>query len=121
LLSNIFMPITNTTMKISELKSLIREALQETLTDQSFENLRSNVSSRTQLGEKWNKLVWSLEGIYEEVKDFEGMYTSTISKEGKPANIQETLRRVEQIVALATSIKPSIISMDVIQRKDMAS
>lgn len=108
-------------MKRSEIKLLIRECLNESLTDQSFDDLRSNISSRTQIGENWNKAVLAIEGMYEEIKNFEGLYRTGISQHGKPANIQEAIKRIEQVAALLQAAKPTVLSMDIIQRKDMMS
>ena len=108
-------------MNRSELKSLIRECLNEALTDQSFEFLRDQISNRTEIGEKWSSMIWALEGLYDQVKSFESLYSTTMSREGKPANIQDAVKKIEQIAALAQAMKPAVLSMDVIQRKDMMS
>jgi hypothetical protein len=108
-------------MNNSKLKSLILECLNEVLTDQVFDQLRYNISSRTMVGEKWSKLVYGLEGLYEELKDFESMYVTGISQEGKPANIQYSIKKVEEMVEVLNNIKSTVMSVDVIQRKDMGS
>ena len=105
-------------MKRTDLKSLIRECLNEALADQQFDDLRGNISSRTEIGEKWSQTIWALEGLYDQVKSFESLYPTGMSSQGKPANMQEAVKRIEQVVALLQSAKPTILSMDTIQRKD---
>ena len=102
-----------------ELKQLCKECLNEVLTDQAFESIRDNVSVSTEIGKSWSKMLYSLESLYDEAKDFESLYTTAISAHGKPANIQDAVKKIEQIAALAQAVKPAIMSMDAIQRKDM--
>jgi undecaprenyl pyrophosphate synthase len=107
-------------MTRNHIKQLFKECLNEVLTDQAFDSLRDNVGVSTEIGKAWSKLLYSLETLYEETKDFESLYTTSMSKYGKPANIQDALRKIEQITALAQAIKPAVISMDDIQRRDLS-
>jgi undecaprenyl pyrophosphate synthase len=106
-------------MTRNHIKQLFKECLNEVLTDQAFDSLRDNVGVSTEIGKAWSKLLYSLETLYEETKDFESLYTTSMSKYGKPANIQDAVKKIEQMAALAQAMKPAIMSMDAIQRKDM--
>jgi hypothetical protein len=106
-------------MTRNDIKQLLRECINEVLTNQQFESLRDNVSVSTEIGKSWSKMLYSLESIYDEAKDFESLYMTAISAHGKPANIQDAVKKIEQMAALAQAMKPAVMSMDAIQRKDM--
>jgi len=107
-------------MDTNKLHSLIKqtvneELLREGLTD--LEILHNNVSSSTMVGKPWFRLIQSLESVIDEVKDFSTMYSSRIH--GPLPNTHETSKKLGEIVRLLMEIKPTIISIDDIQKKDI--
>jgi hypothetical protein len=106
-------------MKRTDIKQLVRECLNEVITDQHFENLSDGISRSTEIGKNWMLASRSLETVYNEIRDFEGLYRTAIMKSGqKPANIAYSLQKLEQVVALLNEVKPTISTMSQIQSSD---
>lgn len=106
-------------MDKAELEALIRkticeEVLKEHLTD--LGHLHDNVSSRTMVGRPWYEMINGLESVIDEMKDFRAMYSPTLH--GPLPNTNEGMAKLQQIVQLLTELKPTVLAMDDIQRKD---
>ena len=54
-------------MKPEELKSFIKETVNEVLSEQltDLDRLNTNINSNTMVGEAWNKMVVKLETVYD--------------------------------------------------------
>lgn len=100
------------------LKKLINECINEVLTDQNFESASDGISNSSFIGKSWKTLVSELGRIHSEMKDFEGVYRTAIIKSGKPANINYSIQKIEQILSILQEIKPTVYTMDRIQNED---
>lgn len=107
-------------MQPEDLRALIKEAVQEVLKESpaTLDALTDGVSTSTITGEHWNKLVRHLESVIEEVRDFQSMYSSRLH--GPTPNVAAALTKLKEVVRLMVEIKPTILGMDDIQRKDMS-
>ncbi len=105
-------------MTKSELKSLIQESVQEVLKESltDLDVLSDGISNSSITGKSWNQLVRSLAAVIDEVKDFQGQYSSPAH--GPMPNVRESMMHLKQIVELMSKIKPTIYGMDDIERKD---
>ena len=111
-------------MKKSELKEFIASELVRLLNEgklneavTNLERLHDGVSTSTMIGQPWFNLINSLESVYDEVKDFKGMFSS--QRHGVLPNTQHARQTLDQIVKLLEEVKPIILGMDDIQRKDI--
>lgn len=107
-------------MQAEDLRALIKESIREILKESpaTLDSLTNGVSTSTITGEHWNKLVRQLESVIEEVRDFRSMYSARLH--GPTPNVDEAILNLREIVRLMVLIKPTILGMDDIQRKDMS-
>jgi hypothetical protein len=107
-------------MNKREIQSLIKKNVSKVLIEESLTNLeqyQDNISSSTMVGKPWISMVSSLEAVMDEVKDFKGMYSSKIH--GPLPNTDDAMRKLQLVVQLLGEIKPVIIGMSDIERKDI--
>jgi hypothetical protein len=107
-------------MDKTELQTLIKKTISEQLIKEALTNLdvlHDGISTSTMVGKEWYKLVNALEGIIDETKDFKSMYSAALH--GPPPNTQGALINLQMIVKLLTAMKPVILGMDDIQKKDI--
>ena len=100
-------------MKKELLKEIIKEILQEEITD--LGRIHSGISTSTEIGKSWNHLIWKLETVVDEVKDFQSLY---LTAKNKPQTT-EAHKRLLAVVKILESIKPTIAQMDKIQKEDL--
>ncbi len=91
--------------------------LSERLADLS--QLRDNVSRGSIVGRPWHNLVQSLESVIDEVENFGGQYVS--ASHGPLPPTADAARKLQEVVRLLAAVKPIIIGMDEIERKDQYS
>ena len=107
-------------MTPSDIKKLIKEEvakvqLQEALVN--LEHLHDNVSSSTMIGRPWLQLISSLEAVIDEVNSFNSSYSSGLH--GPMPNSSAAIEKLQQVIRLLSEIKPIILGMDDIQKKDV--
>lgn len=102
------------------IKSLIREEVNRALVNETlanFESLHDGISTSTTSGKAWFKLINSLESVVNEVKNFNEQHSS--SRHGALPNTSGATIKLESVVETLQSIKPVIIGMDHIEKKDI--
>ena len=112
-------------MDKNELYALIKETIKQTFNENQFINeecidldhLSDGISRGSGIGRPWSNLVQSLESVIDETKNFNSMYSPVLH--GPSPNIDPALKKLNVIVKLLTEIKPIILQMDNIQRKDV--
>jgi len=106
-------------MDKDKLNNLIKQTVNEEIIRESLVDLghlHDGISTRTLVGQPWFKLVSALEDIVNEVKDFKDMYSPSLH--GPMPNTQGALIQLQIAVKVLESIKPVILGMDDIQKKD---
>lgn len=107
-------------MSPSELKSLVKEEVAKTLLKEAMVNiefLHDGISTSTMTGKPWFQLVNALESVINEVKDFKGQYSDP--RHGPMPNCEGALIQLQMVVKLLQGVKPVIMGMDDIERKDI--
>lgn len=102
-----------------DIKALIKEEVAKALVKEAlanFEALQAGVSRGTMIGKLWWELIYSIQSVTDEVKDFKDMYSSSLH--GPMPNTNDGMIKLQQIVQLLNELKPLILSMDDIQKKD---
>ena len=102
-----------------QLEALIRQIVTEQLVKEglvSLDDLHDGVSHSTMVGKYWYEMISGLETVINETKDFKGMYSPTLH--GPLPNTQGALIQLQMVVKILQGIKPVILGMDDIQRKD---
>lgn len=105
---------------MTSIKSLIKNEVAKALINENlanFDQFHSGISRSSEIGKEWIKLIYSLESIVNEVKDFSSLYPP--STHGPTPNITEAMTKLKQIAQLLVEIKPIILGMDDIQKKDI--
>jgi len=90
------------------------EIIRESLVD--LDHLRDGISTNTLVGQPWRKLAYAMEDIVNEVKNFKDMYSPRLH--GPLPNTEGALIQLQIAVKVLESIKPVILGMDDIQKKD---
>jgi hypothetical protein len=106
-------------MDSPELQVLIKKIVAEQLVKEqlvSLDDLHDGVSRSTMIGKYWYEMISGLETVINETKDFKGMYSPTLH--GTLPNTQGALIQLQMIVKMLQGIKPVVLGMDDIQRKD---
>jgi len=99
------------------LESLVKEILNEELVN--LERLQAGVSrSTTILGKHWTNMIQSLEGVYDDVKDFHDLYV-TAKQPPSVEVIKNVQTKLDQVIKLLEEIRPVIVQLDKIQREDL--
>jgi hypothetical protein len=104
-------------MTQSQIKALIKEEVAKVLIIENIDALRDNISTTSIVGKYWNGLVSSLSSLMEEVTEFSGLYSSQVH--GPLPNTSGGIQKLMMIVKLLEEVKPLILSMDDIQKKDI--
>ena len=107
-------------MTPDELKSLIKEQVAKQLIKEAMvdlEFLHDGISTSTMTGKPWFQLVNALESVINEVKDFKGQYAS--ARHGPLPNCEGALIQLQMVVKILQGVKPVIMGMDDIERKDI--
>ena len=107
-------------MSKNNIHSLIKEIVSEELIKESLislDGIHDGISTSTMVGEPWSKMVNSLEAVINEVKDFRSMYSPAFH--GPMPNTEIAYQRLQEVIKLLTEIKPVILGMDDIQKKDV--
>ena len=102
-----------------EIDKLILESIQEVLTEShtDLSHLQSSITNRTLIGEAWFKTISGLEGIVDETKEFNNLYSH--QRHGPLPNTLEAMRILSEILKLCQQLKPYILGMDNIQKNDV--
>lgn len=103
-----------------DIKKLVKEEVAKALVTESLisiEHLHDGISTSTMTGRPWFQLVNALESVINEVNDFNGQYSS--SRHGPLPNTRGAMVQLQMVVKLLESVKPVIIGMDDIERKDV--
>jgi hypothetical protein len=118
-------------MNQEEFKSLIRESAEEVIRENDsydpknlsayFHKLDANIRNNTIIGSKWNKLVDGLQGVFDEVRDFEYMYRTQLSKEQNKPQTIIAKEKIEQIVKMLEEITPIVEQIHKVQMRDRVS
>jgi len=106
-------------MLMNEIKDLIKEELIQYIIKESkmeLNHLKNNISNSTITGKSWNKLIDQLGDVINEIKDFNSQYSSPIH--GPLPNTSTALLKAKEIISILQEIKPVIIGMDSIERKE---
>ena len=85
----------------------------------NLEHLYGNISNSTMTGKYFRNFISSLESLIEVTQDFKGEFSSTLH--GPLPNTAEGERILGEIVKLCNSLKPIILGMNDIEKKDMWS
>ena len=102
-------------MDKAEIQTLIKEAiLKESLG--SLDHLQDGISLRTMTGRPWSNLIGSVESLMDEMKDFRSLYNPRLH--GPLPNTNEGVLKLQQVIQLLTELKPIVMEMDDIERKD---
>lgn len=106
-------------MNPEQLKALIKEEVKKALIAEArveLDHLHDGISSRTMTGEPWFKLVSALEDVINEMIDFPSLYSPSLH--GPLPNTRGALVQLQMVAKLLESVKPVVIGMDDIERKD---
>jgi hypothetical protein len=106
-------------MDKTELQNLVKKTVNEQLLQEalvSLEHLHDGVSTSTLVGKDWYNLVNALEAVINETKDFKGMYSAALH--GPPPNTEGAMYNLQMVAKLLGAIKPVVLGMDDIQKKD---
>jgi len=108
-------------MNESDLQALIKQVRKETLNEElmNLDKLTDGISTVSLVGKEWNKLISGLEGLLNETKDFNQMYSAALH--GPQPNTGGAMVNLAMILKLLGAIKPVVLGMDDIQKKDMYS
>lgn len=99
-------------MNKESLKKIIHEVLNE-IQDDELEDLHRGISSSTDIGRHWFKLINDLETVMADVKEFN-------TSSGEPqVYVKEALEKFSSIVNILQSLHPTIKGMDEIQMRDL--
>jgi hypothetical protein len=107
-------------MTSADIKSIVKEEIARATLNESLvslDYLHDNVSTSTIAGKSWYKLISGLESVINEVKDFNDQFLS--SRHGPLPNTRTALIQLQMIVKSLESVKPTIIGMDDIERRDV--
>ena len=107
-------------MKSSDIKKLIKETVAKAIIKESMIDLaylHDNVSSSTMIGRPWLQMISSLESVIDEVNSFNSSYPS--ARHGPSPNSAAAMEKFQQVISLLSEIKPVILGMDDIQKKDI--
>lgn len=107
-------------MTPADIKVIVKEEVAKALVTEgmvSLDHLHDGISTSTMTGKPWFHLVSSLESVINEVKDFNGQYSS--ARHGPLPNTRGALVQLQMIVKMLEGIKPVIMGMDDIERKDV--
>ena len=107
-------------MTKDQIKILIQEAVNEEIFTEVLTNLgslNSGISSSTLIGRGWIETVNNLASVIDEVKEFKSMYSPALH--GPSPNTLEGMKKLQMIIQLLNEIKPIILGMDDIQKKDV--
>lgn len=107
-------------MDKTELQKLIKQTINEQLIKESLvslDSLHDGISRSTTIGNAWYQLISGLESVINETKDFKGMYPPAVH--GPTPNTQGAMIQFAQILKMIQAIKPVILGMDDIQKKDI--
>jgi len=106
-------------MDKNKLHTLIKQTVNEEIIRESLvslDHLHDGISTSTMVGKPWYSLISGLESVVNEVKDFKGMYSS--AHHGPHPNTGGALIQLQMIAKILEGIKPVIMGMDDIQKKD---
>lgn len=101
------------------IKKLVSEVVHENILNETvvdLDKLRNNISHTTEIGRKWYKFIEGLEGVTEETIDFKNLYSS--SQHGALPTTDIAAEKLKQMIKLCEEIKPIIIGMSEIERRD---
>jgi len=103
-----------------DLHQLIQEAVREVICETSvdLESLHDGISTSTITGKQWFKMVNEIASLINEVNEFKSQYAS--QRHGPLPNMDGAMINLNKIVQLLELVKPVIIGMDAIERKDMS-
>ena len=103
-------------MNITDFKQLVKETVSKEVIREgiNLDVLSDGISTSSMIGKPWLNLIMALETVIGEVKDFRTSYTS---QEPLPQTI-DAMRKFQQIVYLLNEVKPTILSIDDIQKHD---
>jgi hypothetical protein len=107
-------------MTPTEIKTLIKEEVIKSLIKESLSDLsqlHDGVSTSTEIGKYWFKMISAFESIIDETKDFRSIYSPAVH--GPSPNTLDAMRKLQQIVQLLVEMKPIILGMDDIQKRDV--
>jgi len=106
-------------MNPEQLKALIKEEVQKALLAEgrvNLEHLHDGISTRTMTGEPWFKMISALEDVINEMMDFPSLYSPRLH--GPLPNTRGALVQLQMVAKLLEGVKPVIMGMDDIERKD---
>lgn len=107
-------------MTPSDIKLIVKEEVAKQRLNEaliSLDHLHDGISTSTMTGRPWFHLVSSLESVINEVNDFNGMYSD--SRHSPLPNTRGALVNLQMVVKILKGIKPVIMGMDDIERKDV--
>ena len=104
-------------MNSEDLKKLVRESVQEVLSEKltDLERLSSNINPSTMVGNAWHKTIMNLETVYDEVKDFQDLYQS---HQNRPPTV-DAQQKLDQVIKLLEEIRPTIEAIHQVQRREL--
>lgn len=107
-------------MSPTDLRQIIKETVEKVLKESRLEldHLQDGISTSTIIGKDWFKLISNLESLINEMNEWKSQYSS--NTHGPLPNVQGALVNLQMIVKLLTEVKPVVIGMDDIERKDMS-
>lgn len=109
-------------MTPSDIKLIVKEEVAKSRINETLvnlEHLHDGISTSTMTGKPWFQLVNALESVINEVKDFKSQYQS--ARHGPLPNCEGALIQLQMVAKLLQGVKPVIIGMDDIERKDRYS
>lgn len=107
-------------MTKDQINILIQEAVNEEILTEvltNLDSLNSGISSSTLIGRGWTEMVNNLASVIDEVKEFKSMYSPALH--GPPPNTLEGMKKLQMVIQLLNEIKPIILGMDDIQKRDV--
>jgi hypothetical protein len=107
-------------MTKEKFNKLIREVINEILVKEEqsdFSQLCDGISTITEIGKHWHKLISALESVVNETKDFKELYRSSLH--GPTPSTIGAMRNLQQILNLLKETKPVIIGMHEIQKQEL--
>lgn len=112
-------------MTSAQLKKIIKEAVQEVLNERrNYDYLTDGVhSSNTMIGEAWNKAIYSLATLIDEIESFNSNFGYTMSKMGVKEKLttQSYVAQLEQVMQILGQLHAPVKIMSDIESKDAIS
>ncbi len=101
-------------MNKNDLKRLIKESLHEILSEKyNYDALIDDVSSRTMIGSAWNKMIYQLSNLMDEVEGFNASFGGA-----EKIATDSYLAELKQILSILERLHAPVRTMSQIQEKD---